>query len=432
MNAWRRLLLFLVAGYLTMTRSFAYLGLPPAKIFIGELSLAAFVLVRPAATLGRWMTALWERSVLSEYAIALACFVSYGFFQVVRGLDAGHPTILTLEGFAFHYYPFFLFVGMWLGSADRGLLWRAVRIVAWSNGIYGLLYIVLLNRIPLGVPGTLDVPMFGQPAGSAVVLLAIISIEPKLSRNWHLLLLNTLVMLGLQVRAEFLAFLVGLMLWSLMTRRFDRVLGGLALVIVLLAIGLAVDFRMPAPGSRGGQISTRDVIGRVIAPFDPEAAAQYTQNATSEAGTVDWRFAWWQRIWDEVHQSVDTALLGEGYGYPLADLIGYHERDLRTPHSVFFYALGYGGWVGVIIFLLLQAALGRTLWQAWRISGLPFGPVLWAAFLTGALFGNAFETPFGAIPFYLLVGLSAAPLYQKSGQLHAYPAGAYLLQTAGR
>jgi hypothetical protein len=432
MTPWSKLLLLLVAGYLTLTRSFAHFGVPAANLFIGEIAIAAFLLWRPHAVLENWITALRQPARLSEFSLAFSCFLAYGCFELIRGLGNGNEFLLALQGFAFHYYPICFFIGLWLGGADPRLLRKAVRLVAWTNGIYGVLYIAFLNRIPMAVPGTTDVPLFGQPAGSSIAILGLICLEPKLSRVWHLLLINSLVMLGLQVRAEFLGFLLGVAVWGLLTRRFDRVFAGFAVLVALLAAGLFVDFRMPAPGTRGGQISTRDIIGRVVAPADPELAAEYTENARSLAGTATWRLNWWQRIWDDVHRDTATAMFGESYGFPLADLVGYRERDLRTPHSVFFYALGYGGWVGVFVFFALQASLGRTLWLAWRVSGLPFGPVLWVTFLSGACFGNAFETPFGAIPFYLLTGLAAAPLCAELGKQHAYPAGTYVLQTAWR
>ena len=38
--------IFLIVGYLAMGRSFAYLGLPWFSLYVGEMVLAAFLLVR--------------------------------------------------------------------------------------------------------------------------------------------------------------------------------------------------------------------------------------------------------------------------------------------------------------------------------------------------------------------------------------------------
>jgi len=409
MNVWPKLIVFLVAGYLAMSRSFAYLGFPPAKLFIGEAAIASFLLFHWRAVVGRLLSTAFQPSIIGGFSAALLCSFFYGVFELVHGLANGYPVILALQGFAFHYYPVCFFIGLWAGRRDPKLLSRTIWAVAWANGVYGLLYLAFLSHIPLGVPGTVDVPLFGQPAGSAIAILGVLCVEPRLSRSWLPILLNLLVMLGVQVRAEFLGFSLGLILWSLLTRRFGLLLASYAAIAALLAAALLADFQVRAPGTRGGYISTREIVGRVVSPVDVDLAAEFAPHAKSLAGTATWRVKWWEAIWDTVHDSTETALLGEGYGYPLASLVGYKERDIRTPHSIFFYTLAYGGWVGVVVFFMLQIALAQVLWFSWRISGSPFGLVLWLMFLSGALFGNAFETPFGAIPFYLLTGLSAAP-----------------------
>jgi len=208
-----------------------------------------------------------------------------------------------------------------------------------------------------------------------------------------------------------------------------RVVAGVSAVAALLIIGFITDFQMPAPSTRGGQISTRDIIGRVISPVDPELAAEYSETAKTTAGTAEWRIVWWRAIWNTIHDSTETALIGEGYGYPLADLVGYSERDIRTPHNVFFYALAYGGWIGVVLFFALQATVAHLLWLGSKFSGTPCGLAIWALFFCGAFFGNAFETPFGAIPLYLISGLAAAPALMKVAP-YASPARAQLLSAA--
>src|SRR5690606_39928801 len=52
----------------------------------------------------------------------------------------------------------------------------------------------------------------------------------------------------------------------------------------------------------------------------------------------------------------------------LAPADGYKEST-RTPHSVFYYALGYTGWVGVILFAALQYAILAHLWRSYRLTG---------------------------------------------------------------
>jgi hypothetical protein len=431
MSGWPKFFLFVIVGYLSMSRSFAYLGIPPARLFIGEMMIGAFLFSRPRAIFDRLLFGLAGVSPIGGFALMFGVSLAYGVFEVLRGVARGYPTVLALQGFAFHYYPICFLLGIWAVSEDATILRRVIRAAAWVNGIYGLLFTLFLSGLLIALPGTVDVRLFGQPEGSAIVLLGLICLEPRLGRVWHLLLLNAFVMLGLQVRAEYLGFFVGLAVWGLLSGRVGRLAAGAGVVAALLTVGALIDFRIPAPASRGGQISTRDIIGRVIAPVDEDLAETYSQSAKTNAGTASWRTAWWSAIWEKVHQSNETALIGEGYGYPLANLVGYHERDIRTPHNVFFYALAYGGWAGVFIFAGLQASVAQILWRAFRQSGNPLGLTLWAAFFSGALFGNAFETPFGAIPFYLLIGMAAAPA-MSAVRHYARPFSPQLLSAARR
>jgi hypothetical protein len=221
-------------------------------------------------------------------------------------------------------------------------------------------------------------------------------------------------MIGVQVRADWLGFSVGLLTYGIVTlgrgfQHLQRIVCAVAVALGLLVVGYIVDFQLPSPVGRGGTISSREIIGRALAPLNSDIARQYSHNADSYAGTFSWRTEWWHAIWTSVLAEPVRAVIGYGYGYPLYSLTNYVPNDVRTPHNVFIYALGYGGWVGVAIFFLLQFSLLRLLLQAYRITGQPFGIMYWATALSGAFFSNFFETPFGAIPFYLLVGLAAAP-----------------------
>jgi hypothetical protein len=93
---------FLLLGYLTMGRSFAYLGIPP--IFIGEIVLAAFLLLKPRIALGTWVASLLRPSPLNGLGLTLLAFMAYGLWQVGRGVLGGYPVLHTLKFFTFNYY----------------------------------------------------------------------------------------------------------------------------------------------------------------------------------------------------------------------------------------------------------------------------------------------------------------------------------------
>jgi O-Antigen ligase len=408
-KAWAYVVALLIIGYLSMSRSFAYIGIPALKFFIGEATLGAVLLMNPKAVLGRWVAALVKPIPLSGVAWGVLLLLVYGLFQLLRGFALGYRPMTILQNLAFNYYPLYFFLGFWVGSHQPGVLPWIMRALAWGNGLYGVAYLLFLNRLTVIIPGSPDVPVFGQPIGSAAALLGLMAFESSLTKVWPLLLLNSFVMLGIQVRAEWLGFLVGTLLWGRLTGRLGRLaVGGMAIVVLLCVMYLA-DVNLPASRGRGGSISVQEMTGRILAPLNQELAAQYSEHTGSYAGTISWRTDWWRAIWDSVHQDQVRTIFGHGYGVPLGDLVPYLAGDvIRTPHNVFFYALAYGGWLGVAIFFTLQLTLAQLLLKAHQLTGRPFGLAYWAMALMVGFFSNFFETPLGAIPFYLLLGLSIA------------------------
>jgi O-antigen ligase len=86
------------------------------------------------------------------------------------------------------------------------------------------------------------------------------------------------------------------------------------------------------------------------------------------------------------------------------------EVPIRSPHNAFMHALGYTGWVGVALFTLLQVTLVRLLWQVYRQTNQPIGLSLWAFAMVRAQFDGYFDIPYLTIPFFMLIGLTLAPL----------------------
>jgi hypothetical protein len=430
MAIWPRFWAFLVLGYGLFGRSFAYLGVPGLKLFIGEVVLAAFVLMRGGRVLGTWSGWLLRGGIQGLLGWSLLLFVSYGVFQVFYGLFLGHDTLLVLQNFVFNLYPLYLFLGLFVGRSHPLLLRAVLAWFAWANAVYGLSYLFFLNRLGLNLPWAPDVPLFGQPASSALAILGLLALEKPSLRTGLLVLLNLVVLLGIQVRGEWLALGVGLLLWALLLKKVGRLAFAGLVFLFLFSVLYAADVRVPAPQHRGGELSVRGVVARVLAPLNPEAAAALVgEEAYSMAGTITgWRIPWWQRIFEEVHRQETTVLLGLGYGFPLWDLYEVIPEGIRTPHNAFFYALGYGGWVGVGVFFLFLGALGLFLWRNWKATAHPaaaLGFILWASLSSSALFGNFFESPFGAIPYYLLTGYGLAfsgYRYADSQTPHPLPA----------
>jgi hypothetical protein len=409
MVIWPRVAGFLLVGYLGIGKSFAYLGIPP--LFIGEIALAAFMLLKPRVALGTWASSLLRRSPLNALGLSMLALVAYGVWQVGRGVANGSTIIYTLKFFVFNYYVLYMFLGIWVGLQAPESLRKMIRVLAWVNGLYSLIYLVALRDVAIQIPGT-EWPLFRIPGGGGVAILGLLCFERDLRAVWPVLVLNIAVVLVWQVRSEWLALAVGIVTWGLLTGRLGRVFAiGIAGLALLGAIALA-DIKLPG---RAGDVSLSENLSRAIAPINLELARALSPRAKDHASTATWRELWWDAIWRSVHSTPMLEAFGHGYGFDLFGLApdevrqGQGDWDVRTPHSTFYYALGYTGWIGVALFGWLQLAIFRLLWRSFRLTGQPAGVVFWAAFMAQSGFEAFFETPYRAIPFYLIVGMACCP-----------------------
>lgn len=418
-GAWPRIVTVLLLGYMCMGRSFSYLGIPPLYIFVAEVVLAWFLVFGPRIGIARWPWSAMRLPRLKNLNRLLYLLLAYGAIQIVHGIYAGYPPLTAMRDFAFDYYPLYFFLGLWAGLRQPQGLPGFFRIFAWANGIYGTAYVLFLNRLSWTIPGVSQqvapVPVFGLPEYSCIALLGLLAFEKSLRRAWPLLLLNGFVLLGMQVRAEWLAFAVGLGIWAWRTGNLKRAAWGGAVVVVMLGFFTVTNFSLAGPEGRGGgSISAGGLVGRALAPVSADLAANYTAHYQTDVDTTLFRTLWWAAIWQAVHERASRALLGFGYGYPLGDLVPYLKGEfIQTPHNAFFYALGYTGWLGVVLFFWFLAEIFRLLLAVPNIQLRHFGVAAFAVFFTISMFTAVFEAPYGAIPFYLIAGLAVAPSFSR-------------------
>ncbi|MEQ1887036.1 MAG: O-antigen ligase family protein [Bryobacteraceae bacterium] len=407
---WSKVAFALIIGYGSLGKSFAYFGIPAANIFIGDVFLLLFLLLSIDIIAKTVITSTTGSADTSATIWFMLLFVCFGLLEVIRGIYLEYPVLTTIQGFAFHAYVLYFFLGWWTGSTPIAWLPRAVRALGYWNCVYAPLYLLFLNKLTIHIPGT-DVLLFGQAGGATLVIIGLISFEEDLRRVWLPLSINTFLLLAQEMRSQWVGIILALLVVGFIGKRYLRVAASFGLIAGLLIVGYVTDFSMPSPSDRGGVVSTREIVGRALASIDEEAAHEYTTNSAIYAGTVSWRTRWWRAIWDASLETPAITMIGHGYGYPLHDLVPYlRGTDIRTPHNIFFFALGYGGWINVILFFGLQFALLGLLWRVWQATGQAFGLAMWVIAMVGGLFGNMFETPFGAIPYYLLIGAAAAPL----------------------
>jgi hypothetical protein len=434
---WPRVFTFLALGYITMGRSFAYWGIPPLYLFVGEIFLAWFLLAGPVAEGGRWPSVALKSPALLRFKKRFFLFLAFGVFEVFHGIIAGHPPVSAVRDLAFNYYPFYFLLGLWVGLQDRNFLRRFLPVAAWVNGIYGVLFIFVLNRLPWLFPGTSQeisgVPIFGQPEYSAAILMGLVALDKDWRPHRLVLFLNGFVLIGMLIRSQWLAFALAIAVFAWLTRDRKKVQLAAGAVLIPLLLMYVTDFSIPGPETRGGTISVRDMVGRAVAPVAPDVAADLTEDAAMNVDTATFRTIWWFEIWVNVHDGFSRTLIGYGYGFPLGNLVSYlEESSTRTPHNAFFFALGYTGWIGVCIFFALQLEIFRMLWKVYRMTGQSFGIVFWVAEVLYSLFTAFFEAPYGAIPFYLVVGCACATYFSAHDRAPDYTPESVVLDNRSR
>src|SRR6267142_6077888 len=262
---WPRIASVLIVGYLSLSRAFAYLGIPAWKVFVSEVVLGFLLLCGPRLETRRWLWVVLKIPNLRRFMTWYGLFLAYGVMQVFRGIWQGNPPLIAVRDLAFNYYPIYFFLGLWAGLMRPDLLPRLIRGFAWFNGIYGVLFVLFLNRVEWFMPGVstevVPVPIFGLPTYSFVALLGLLAYEKNIGRSWYLLLLNGFVMLGMQIRSEWLAFTVGVLIWCLLTRQRRRVVQAAAVLGCLFALMYVTDFHVASPLSRSEyDISARQLV----------------------------------------------------------------------------------------------------------------------------------------------------------------------------
>ncbi len=138
MHGWAKWIFIMMLGS-DFGRSFYYLGIPPAKIFIGEIVLVLVFVFRPRELCDRWTSFLIRPSAFGPFAWCLLFSILYGVFEVVYGLSAGYSLLTALQNLVFNIYPIYFFLGVWAGRDYPTLFQKIIRYWAWTLAIYGQL-----------------------------------------------------------------------------------------------------------------------------------------------------------------------------------------------------------------------------------------------------------------------------------------------------
>ena len=274
---WARWVLFLLLGLSLTGRSFAYLGIPPAKLFVGDLTLAAFVVLHPRKIFDPWIVALTEERTSGPCCLAAAGIARLrhlrsdsrnpagfhspdrhgesGFQRIshlpVSGDMVGPPAAETLIAICPGFLPLLLRIRSGLhvlpsqvDVRDAGIGWspRLWPAVAGAESLSWRCCAWIPNRVASG---------------------------PHDDRRRDVACrASTCGMGGIGPGADHLGYFV---------KKDDEcrsiVRRGIA---ILLGIGHMLDIEIPAPQERGGNISSREIVARGLAAIDPAVAQDVT------------------------------------------------------------------------------------------------------------------------------------------------------------
>ncbi|WP_146208788.1 O-antigen ligase family protein [Azospirillum sp. TSO22-1] len=404
------LALCLSSGYLIFGRPFAYLGVTP--FYPAELYLLLAALFLPR----RWLGAMiGDLLALRPVALLSALVIAWGVVSVARGLEAGYDPEIALKEFSAHYYVLYFFVGRAVSHHFHRR--RAALFFVISGllaGINCIIYALYTSRIELFLPWAPEVPAFDVPAMLSYPLVGLTAFAPYTGVAGVVAIIVDLVAsLTNPGRALWLSMLLGC--GVVFALRPDRrmVVKVVISVLVVVAVVYSVGSLIPAAEGRGGSLSPMWVVAQVLSTFDPEMAHDLliesdegveASTVYSRFGTINWRYTIWEFIIDSL-DSAELWFLGHGYGLELPSLI-IGAENLRSPHNFILYLLGYTGLIGLAIYLSFSGAL---LGAFYRLPRSPYRSFLlgqFASVWTLAMFGNALETPFVTVPYYLGMGMA--------------------------
>jgi hypothetical protein len=396
---------FLLGGLLCAGRSFAYLGVSP--VFIGEIYLGCAILANRHNWIGRWINGILKLQMLPT---AIALHLGWGMFEVVRALLDSKPIYDVLRIFAFNYYPLYVLIGIAVG---RDLPIRT-SLKFWKTVIWCTIVCIFLNIIlqPYELPFTFESPL------NSIVPVITLALWPLLQDwkwRWWLtpLLLQPIFLASGHTRAATVGLVAGsaaIMVCS--KERAKRWLISIsAILIVLFFVGpLIPNFVNP---DRAPPLDPVSPLARLVSTVDFDLAVRMfkargykleAEELIDEAGTAVWRKAIWVNAMKKLN-TTSLMLIGEGGGASLQDLTPNGEV-IYTPHNFTIFAIYYTGWLGLTIFLFFLLSLQ---FSAQRLRNPHLRTVamtmIWTCTLSSTA-GNFMEAPFGAITFYLFVGVA--------------------------
>jgi hypothetical protein len=394
---------FVLAGYATLGKEFAYLGFPP--LYMGEIALAL-----GAAT--ALMAGNLISAILNLPGLALALLMLWTAHRTIPywnqyGLDAPRDAMMVFYGL------FAYVIAALVLQRPATLLLLIERYKRFISYAVFLSPIILALGLLRGIgPKAADVACH-LAAIFAFALIGFIRLRPLA----FIVILLVELFAFTQTREAMVAFVVGCSLATMFSsdgrapRRIAACIGVCAMVLAVLFV-LNVQF------------ASEDL-------RRPVSVRQYVENATSiftgsgsDDDTREWRLNWWSDITNYTLHG-PYFWTGKGFGPNLADLDGYQtsgpdEAPLRSPHSAHMTILARGGvpelvlWISALgswlVAVVRQLMEARRLRDNWWAGVLAFLLTYWTIFVVASSFDVVLEGPVMGIWFWTIHGIGLASL----------------------
>ncbi|NNC91498.1 MAG: O-antigen ligase family protein [Acidimicrobiia bacterium] len=411
---------FVVAGYLLFDRTFAWIHIPGTPIFVGEIALAAgLVVIIRTPQLGRLIR-------VSRPIQLLSLFMLWGFGLAFEGFS--NWGIDAVRDSALWYYGGFALISAVL-LLYKPELWdevteRLVRFLPYFL-MWMLVRLLLAQaQVSIQIPDS-DTRITAHKTANIAVNVAIalafllIIVGPSVSaemrrhpRGMTLLGLLIIVGAGTQSRGGFLAAIAILTVVFVVARHArGLMLGvfGLAVLVAILAAALDVKFQLDRR-----ELSVEQVIENI------QSVSEEATTGGRYDNTTQWRLELWNLVSEDVLRA-ERVLTGFGFGENLALRYDFADQSksslLRNPHNSHLSVLARMGTVGIALWIgmfgswymgLVRARrqflelgeerrAGLALWLMLGVSGI----------LINAFFDPTLEGPQVGILLWLLFGAGA-------------------------
>lgn len=427
-------LLFLFIGYIFAGKGFAYIGVFPA--YVSEVGLALGFLtlgLAPFTPRIRLNFSAWNWLIIAPLLIFMGVQVLQTIPYIkLYAMDALRDAMMYLYAF------YALFVIVFVTHQQTVTFFAHVyKLVAFFILMTPLLFFFMeVFPFPLRFPGSPvsliwvkhgDIGVHLAGAG-AFLLLRLDRYKSKGLPDWFVWVLWVIwavcwLGFGSSNRAGMLAAVFGILVTIALRIRSGwgrPVILGFTVIWLLLFTGGYSELKIPT--GKGREISAEQIVDNFVSIF-----WQGDNSAGALEYTKQWRLNWWNDIIDYTFNG-DYFWTGKGYGVNLAKSDGYTVGTgelLRSPHNSHFNFLarsgvpGFALWVGFLLTyfgwlffksnrLHLRGYVHEANFAVWFMAYA-------GAYMVNASFDLVLESPFAAIPFWLMIGVSVV-FFSQIGQ----------------